>query len=179
MTTNKEKKIVPIPKTFEEMLNYHLDDHAILLEMIYALAAHLKVYIRPVIDEENDSWTYEVEELLNELGRDHVGKIMAICLDVPIIDARERLIIRLVCIKCNTPATNNKNRCDRCGGELAKRKDDDPQAMENRWNEFKFRTQPVISHLDSLGLSEHIDGARPITEVAEDVEKVIRQRLGL
>jgi adenylate kinase len=122
---------------------------------------------------------YEVEELLNELGKDHVGKIMAICLDVPIIDARERLLIRLVCGKCNTPATNSKKNCERCGAELTKRKDDDPEAMENRWNEFKYRTQPVVNYLDSLGLSEHIDGARPIEQVAEDVEKVIRKRLGL
>lgn len=122
---------------------------------------------------------FEVEELLKELGKDHVGKIMAVCLDVPITDARERLLIRLVCAKCNTPATNNKKNCVRCGAELTKRKDDDPEAMENRWNEYKYRTEPVILYLDQLGLSEHINGARPIEEVAQDVEMAVRKRLGL
>jgi adenylate kinase len=122
---------------------------------------------------------FEVEELLKELGKDHAGKILTVCLDVPIVDARERLLIRLVCSKCNTPATNNKKTCERCGAELVKRKDDDPVAMEKRWDEFRFRTKPVIEYLDRCGLSEHVDGARPIEQVAKDVESVIRKRLGL
>lgn len=122
---------------------------------------------------------FEVEKLLGELGKDHAGKILAICLDVPINNARERLLIRLVCTKCNTPATTNNENCLRCGAPLTKRADDDPGAMENRWEEYKFRTLPVIEYLDQLSLTAHINGARPIDEVAEDVEKVIRQRLGL
>lgn len=122
---------------------------------------------------------YEVEELLFSLGKENAGKIIAVCLDVPISNARERLLIRLVCKKCNTPTKNEVTKCERCGGELAKRADDDPKAMEKRWDEFKYRTQPVIEYLDKRGLSEHVDGDRPIVEVAEDVEKVIRKRLGI
>lgn len=151
----------------------------IVVEIVVGKTKEILARGNGVVFDGSPRTLYEVEALLAELGKDHVGKILAICLDIPIMNARERLLVRMVCEKCNTPAIVGTEKCQKCGAQLVKRVDDVPEAMENRWEEFKYRTQPVINYLDSLGLSEHIDGARPITEVAEDVEKVIRKRLGL
>lgn len=56
------------PHDFEEMLDYHLSDHATLLEMIHTLANHMGVYLSPVI--EDDTVTYEVKPL--SCNRGHV-----------------------------------------------------------------------------------------------------------
>lgn len=120
---------------------------------------------------------FEVEELLKALGKDNEGRILTIALRIPIDNARKRLLVRLVCKQCNIPATKNREKCEHCGGELVKRADDDSVAMENRWDEYNFRTLPVINYLDSFGLVEQINGARSIEEVAKDVEKVIKKRI--
>lgn len=170
----------PLAKMITEIIDAGtLAPPPVVVEIVVGKTKEILARGNGVVFDGSPRTLYEVEALLSALGKDHIGKILAICLDVPIDNARERLIIRMVCIKCNTPATTNKKICEKCGGELVKRKDDDPEVMKNRWEEFKFRTQPVINYLDFLGLSEHIDGARPIIDIAKDVELVIRKRLGL
>lgn len=174
------KESTPIAKLITEMIDAgNLAPPPLVAELVIGKTKEILARGNGVVFDGSPRTLFEVEELLKELGKDHIGKIMAVCLDVPITDARERLLIRLVCPKCNTPSTNEQKKCARCGAELAKRKDDDPESMEKRWQEYKYRTEPVIKFLDQHGLSEHINGARPIAEVAQDVEVAVRKRLGL
>lgn len=174
------KEETPIARLITELIDAgNLAPPPLVAELVIGKTKEILARGNGVVFDGSPRTLFEVEELLKELGEDHAGKIMAIALDVPIFDARERLLIRLVCAKCNTPATNSDKNCKRCGELLVKRADDDPKAMEKRWNEYKFRTLPVIEYLDRLALTEHINGARPIDDVAQDVESVIRKRLGL
>jgi adenylate kinase len=168
----------PIAKLVTELIDAgNLAPPPLVAQLVIERAKEILARGVGVVFDGSPRTLFEVEELLKALGKDNEGRILTIALRVPINNARERLLIRLVCKQCNTPATNNRTKCEHCGGELMKRADDDSIAMENRWDEYNFRTLPVINYLDSLGLVEQINGARLVEEVAEDVEKAIRKRI--
>jgi len=168
----------PIAKMVTEMIDAgNLAPPPLVAQLVINRAKEILASGNGVVFDGSPRTLFEVEELLKALNKDYAGKILTIALRVPIDNARKRLLIRLVCKQCNMPATKNQTKCDRCGGELVKRVDDDSVAMENRWDEYNFRTLPVINYLDSLGLVEQINGARSVEEVAKDVEKAIRKRV--
>lgn len=95
----------------------------------------------------------------------------------------ERLSGRLVCRNCgatyhrvfNPPKTAGV--CDACGGELYQRSDDTPEAVEQRLAIYYEQTEPVLQHYRNVGLLLHVDGNRPIDDVAESVLAALRPRL--
>lgn len=58
----------------------------------------------------------------------------------------ERLSGRTVCEKCQTPYTGRQpgDTCDKCGGKLVRRKDDEPEAILNRLAVYDAQTAPVF-----------------------------------
>ena len=58
----------------------------------------------------------------------------------------ERLSGRTVCEKCQTPYTgrNAGEACDKCGGTLVRRKDDEPDAIRNRLKVYEAQTAPLF-----------------------------------
>lgn len=57
-----------------------------------------------------------------------------------------RLGGRTVCEKCQTPYTGREagGKCDKCGGKLMRRKDDEPAAIRNRLAVYEQQTAPVF-----------------------------------
>lgn len=57
-----------------------------------------------------------------------------------------RLSGRTVCETCQTPYTGREpgTACDKCGGSLVRRKDDEPEAVRNRLRVYEAQTAPVI-----------------------------------
>ena len=57
-----------------------------------------------------------------------------------------RLGGRTVCDRCQTPYTGREpgTSCERCGGVLVRRKDDEPEAIRNRLAVYQGQTAPVI-----------------------------------
>jgi adenylate kinase len=57
-----------------------------------------------------------------------------------------RLSARTVCERCQTPYTGREpgSTCDKCGGKLARRKDDEPAAIRNRLAVYERQTAPVF-----------------------------------
>lgn len=57
-----------------------------------------------------------------------------------------RLSGRTVCESCQTPYTGREpgSTCDTCGGKLARRKDDEPEAIRNRLAVYEKQTAPVF-----------------------------------
>ena len=53
---------------------------------------------------------------------------------------------RTVCDKCQTPFTGRDpgTACDKCGGTLVRRKDDEPESVRNRLRVYDGQTAPVI-----------------------------------
>lgn len=58
----------------------------------------------------------------------------------------QRLSGRTVCEKCQTPYTGRSagETCDKCGGTLVRRKDDEPDAIRNRLKVYDQQTAPVF-----------------------------------
>jgi adenylate kinase len=57
-----------------------------------------------------------------------------------------RLSGRTVCDTCQTPYTGREpgERCEKCGGTLVRRADDEPAAVRNRLAVYRAQTEPVI-----------------------------------
>lgn len=57
-----------------------------------------------------------------------------------------RLSGRTVCETCQTPYTGRQpgEKCEKCGGTLVRRKDDDPPSIRNRLSVYDSQTAPVF-----------------------------------
>lgn len=58
-----------------------------------------------------------------------------------------RLSARTTCEGCQTPYTGREpgTACDKCGGKLVRRKDDEPGAIRARMKAYREQTEPVIA----------------------------------
>lgn len=70
-----------------------------------------------------------------------------LCFEIDNEEIVQRLGGRTVCEKCQTPYTgrNAGDRCDKCGGKLVRRKDDEPEAIRNRLTVYDQQTAPVFN----------------------------------
>lgn len=84
-----------------------------------------------------------LEQMLESLGR----KLDAVLVfDIDNDEIVRRLSDRTVCENCQTPYTGRKvgDVCDKCGGALMRRKDDDPDAIRTRLRVYDEETAPVL-----------------------------------
>jgi adenylate kinase len=65
---------------------------------------------------------------------------------VPDEELVKRLSGRTVCDNCQTPYTGREpgTKCEKCGGTLVRRRDDEPEAVRNRLAVYQRQTAPVI-----------------------------------
>ena len=79
--------------------------------------------------------------VLGELGR---RLDVVLLFDVDEEELVRRLSTRTVCEKCQTPYTGREpgSTCDKCGGKLVRRTDDEPDAV--RMRAYREQTAPVI-----------------------------------
>ncbi|MBS3815712.1 MAG: adenylate kinase [Hadesarchaea archaeon] len=93
----------------------------------------------------------------------------------------ERLSNRRVCRECGeiynlkTIPPEEEGICDKCGGELYQREDDQPEVIRDRLEEYRKRTQPLIKYYQEKGLVEKIVSReeRPIEEVMDKIRGFI------
>ena len=91
----------------------------------------------------------------------------------------ERMSGRRVCTKCgasyhivNNP-TKTEGICDVCGGEVAIRKDDEPETVLHRLEVFHASTEVLKSFYASRGLLWIVEGNQPIRSTHQDILKVL------
>jgi adenylate kinase len=91
-----------------------------------------------------------LERMLREIDKPLDAVVM---FQVPDDELVRRLSARTVCESCQTPHTGRApgSRCDRCGGRLVRRKDDEPGAVRNRLAVYGRQTAPVIDWYRSHG----------------------------
>jgi len=84
-----------------------------------------------------------LERVLEELGRPLDAVLI---FEVPAEELVKRLSGRTVCDSCQTPYTGREpgSKCEKCGGTLVRRKDDEPDAIRNRLAVYQRQTAPVI-----------------------------------
>ena len=70
----------------------------------------------------------------------------------------ERLSSRRECSKCGAPYNVISNKpavegvCDKCGGELIQREDDNPKTIQNRLNIYHEQTEPIKEYYEKMGI---------------------------
>lgn len=81
--------------------------------------------------------------MLAEIGK-KVDKILLF--DVDDNELVKRLGTRTVCEGCQTPYMGRDagSICEKCGGKLVRRKDDEPEAIRNRLEVYRRQTAPVV-----------------------------------
>lgn len=82
-----------------------------------------------------------------------------------------RLSGRRICRDCQTPyhvtfnPTAKEGVCDRCGGELYQRKDDNEETIKARLKTFHGQTAPLIEYYRAAGLLLEIEGEGDVAQI--------------
>ena len=92
----------------------------------------------------------------------------------------ERLTGRRTCKKCgfgyhikfSPPA--DEGVCDKCGGELYLRDDDNVETVKQRFKVYRDQSETLKSFYGKTGKYHRIDGEKDINEVFGDVEKILQ-----
>jgi adenylate kinase len=103
----------------------------------YAAGAILDGVVRTVPQAEG------LSTMLSDLGR---AVDAVLCFDVDNEEIVRRLGGRTVCEKCQTPFTGVEpgTACEKCGGQVMRRKDDEPEAIRRRLQVYEEQTAPVL-----------------------------------
>ncbi len=102
-----------------------------------------------------------------------------ILIDISRKEAFERLTKRRICKKCGrlipwVEGFKKLKVCDKCGGELVAREDDNPNSIKNRLDFFDKRVIKVIDYYREKGKLIEIDGEQPIKDVFDDILKALK-----
>ena len=114
-----------------------------------------------------------LNRVLAELGRPLDAVLL---FDIADDELVRRLSGRTVCDRCQTPFTGREpgTTCDRCGGTLIRRKDDEPEAVRNRLRNYHVQTAPVIDWYRSDGTRLlTIDAVGTLDEVSDRARKAL------
>ncbi|WIV18789.1 adenylate kinase [Paenibacillus polygoni] len=118
-----------------------------------------------------------LDGILNRLntGLDHVINLK--------VD-RDKLLARLtgrrLCKNCgatyhvvfNPP--KQEGICDKCGGELYQRSDDNEESVGTRLDEYINKTAPLLTFYENKGLLRQIDGEQEIHAVSQEIVSLLR-----
>jgi adenylate kinase len=103
----------------------------------YAHGAILDGVVRTIPQAEG------LQRVLSQMGRT-LDAVVAF--DIDNDEIVRRLSARTVCANCQTPYTGREpgERCEKCGGTLMRRRDDEPAAIRNRLTVYETQTAPVF-----------------------------------
>ena len=103
------------------------------------------------------------------------------------VDAAEvirRLTGRRLCAVCQTPyhlesaAPKLTGVCDRCGGPLVQRQDDDEKTVVNRLDEYQRKTAPLAEYYRAAGLLRVVDGNGDVNAVFSRIMTALGAAVG-
>lgn len=91
-----------------------------------------------------------------------------------------RLTGRRICESCaatyhvifNPP--REEQVCDKCGGALYQRSDDNEEKVSTRLDEYTSKTAPLLAYYEDEGLLRQVDGEQHIDEVANVLQSILR-----
>jgi len=124
--------------------------------------------------------TVDQAKALDEILTSLDSKIdYVINIDVDLNILKERLTGRRICRSCG--ATYHKifnpsavdGVCDKCGGELYQRKDDNEETVGNRLDVYVNQTKPLLDYYSLTGNLVNINGQQSIDLVFEEIQHVL------
>ena len=92
-----------------------------------------------------------------------------------------RVSSRLTCRQCQAPYPMDgaPPACSRCGGELAQRDDERPEAVRLRLQEYRTKTASLLDYYAAQGRLAEVDGEQQVTDVTRDLLRLMRERTAL
>lgn len=114
----------------------------------------------------------QFDALMEKEGHDFKG----LFIDLTEEQAMQRLTTRRICTKCKEvyPVFYDKEKCEKCGGDLITRSDDTPDAIKIRLSTFTEKTLPVIKDYENRGKILKVKGDQSIEKVSSDIMEVLR-----
>ena len=117
-----------------------------------------------------------LEKILSDLNR-QINYVINIDVDQAIL--MERLTGRRICKSCgstyhlvfNPPA--NDDVCDRCGGELYQRADDNAETVQNRLEVNVKQSKPLLDFYEMKGYLRNFNGQQDIRKVFDDIDVLL------
>lgn len=98
-----------------------------------------------------------------------------VSIDVPDEALLERLLGRWTCRNCGAMYHSKfsppvkEGVCDKCGGELYQRPDDQEAAIRTRLENYRAQTAPLIEYYQGKSLLKEMDGVGSLDEITERV----------
>lgn len=120
-----------------------------------------------------------LEIIRKELDGDNEVDFRATYFDLPTEILIARIVNRRSCKNCGEiynlkfKPPVKENVCDKCGGELIQRKDDNEETAKARFDTYFNETAPLIEYYKNKGVLSTIDANGSIDEVWERLLKVV------
>ncbi len=120
----------------------------------------------------------EYDKILSNLGYD-LGLVIILDIDKDVLE--KRITGRRVCENCkatyniNNPESCPKKEsiCDKCGGNLYQRDDDNLESFRVRYKNYEDKTKAIIEYYKDRDVIRKVDGTLSIDEVAKEIDEVI------
>jgi len=105
---------------------------------------------------------------------------LAILLDVGEVEIFERILGRLSCERCGALYHVSRMRpsregiCDRCGGKLIRRADDNEATIRERMRIYRDLTLGVIEYYEKRGVLKRVDGSGPKDKAFSAIMELVK-----
>jgi adenylate kinase len=118
----------------------------------------------------------ELDSILSAMSQkiDHVVSV-----EVPNSELLGRLTGRRTCRACGAgfhvmfDPPKKQGVCDKCGGELYQRSDDNEATVTSRLETYEAQTKPLIDYYRKQGKLRHIDGVGKMDDILLRIQKVL------
>jgi adenylate kinase len=124
----------------------------------------------------NVSQAQALDKMLVELGQ-KIDDVISI--EVPSEELLGRLTGRRTCRACGAgfhvmfDPPKTEGACDKCGGELYQRDDDNETTVKSRLEVYEKQTKPLIDHYVGQSKLRSIPGVGAMNEIFERITKVL------
>jgi len=118
-----------------------------------------------------------LDEALREQGKS-IDK--AIYIEVPNEELVKRLSGRWLCRLCQTPyhiinsPPKTPGKCDKCGGELYQRSDDNEETVRDRLNIFFVQTVPILDYYEKQNKLIRVNGNLGMQAVSKEIISALK-----
>ncbi len=120
----------------------------------------------------------QYDKILSKLGFD-VGHVILIDIDEKNLE--KRIVGRRICEDCNAIYNINDEKsspqvesvCDKCGGKLYQRTDDNLESFQTRYQMYREKTEPIIKYYKNKNVLETVNGDDTVENVFHKIETII------
>ena len=120
----------------------------------------------------------EYDKILAKLGYE-IGNVFLLNISTKTLE--KRITGRRVCEDCNAiynindtaKAPQVESVCDKCGGKLYQRKDDNLESFQTRFAMYQEKTEPIIEHYRKQNVLHEIDSNHEFDEVFRQIDEII------